>query len=330
MPVRAPFLPDVSEAIRAVDPAAQPQRSTRLGEGYGTVAYRVPSSAGDWAVRLPKPRSHWALGDLEREARLLPLIARQPFEVAVPREPTLLRAAEGGTPSGTRSTTLGVAHRLVPGTPLSQAGAPRGRARIALCEAIGRFLGTLHATPARQAARHGAREVDLWASHYEPLIASSLAALGPAGARWLGARAEAFVAEGGTERAPRVLIHADLSGDHLLVDDRGALSGVIDFADALIADPALDFAGVLNHLGWRDLERVWAAYPGVIDADAERRVRFYIDVAPIFRIAYGEAAHGPHERAAGVREIAARASAATRRGPATGRIDGRSASRGVT
>ena len=87
---------------------------------------------------------------------------------------------------------------------------------------------------------------------------------------------------------------------------------MIDFADALIADPALDFAGVLNHLGWRDLERVWAAYPRTIDADVERRVRFYIEVAPIFRIAYGEAAHGPQERAAGVREIAARASAATR------------------
>lgn len=308
MPARAPLPPAVSEALRAVDPAAQPQRATRLGEGYGAVAYRVPSPGGDWAVRLPKPRSHWALGDLEREVRLLPLIARQPFEVAVPREATLLRAATGST----RGATLGVAHRLVPGTPLAQAGAPRGRARIALCEAIGRFLGTLHATPARQAARHGAREVDLWASHYEPLIASSLPALGPAGARWLRTRAEAFVAQGGTERAPRLLIHADLSGDHLLVDERGALSGVIDFADALIADPALDFAGVLNHLGWRDLERVWAAYPRTIDADVERRVRFYIEVAPIFRIAYGEAAHGPQERAAGVREIAARASAATR------------------
>ncbi len=306
MPPRRSTLPaPVIDAMRALDAASRPERATRLGEGYGAVAYRVPSPPGDWAVRLPKPRSHWALADLEREARLLPLIERQPFEVAIPRDAARLRDGAGGT--------LGVAHRLVPGEPLRATGAPRGRARAALCEAIGRFLGTLHATPLVAARRHGAREVDLWSGHYAPLIEQVMPALGPAGRAWLAGRVEAFLADGGTERAPRVLIHADLSGDHLLVDERGALSGVIDFADALIADPALDFAGVLNDLGERDLQRVVAAYPSTVDADVERRIRFYIEVAPIFRVAYGEAARGPEERDAGVRQIAARAAAGNRR-----------------
>ncbi|GMU41626.1 MAG: hypothetical protein AMXMBFR23_24920 [Chloroflexota bacterium] len=305
-PTRSALPAPVIEAMRALDAASRPERAGRLGEGYGAVAYRVPSPSGDWAVRLPKPRSHWALADLEREARLLPLIARQPFEVAVPRDAARLRDGAGGT--------LGVAHRLVPGEPLRTAGAPRGRARAALCEAIGRFLGTLHATPLPAARRHGAREVDLWAANYAPLIAQVLPALGPAGRAWLTARVEAFLGAGGTSRAPRVLIHADLSGDHLLVDAEGVLSGVIDFADALIADPALDFAGVLNDLGPRDLDRVIDAYPGTLDADVERRIRFYIEVAPIFRVAYGEAARGPEERAAGVRQIAARAAAGNRHG----------------
>lgn len=306
MPSARPALPaPVIDAMRALDAASRPERATRLGEGYGAVAYRVPAPSGDWAVRLPKPRSHWAPADLEREARLLPLIERQPFEVAVPRDAARLRDRAG--------ETLGVAHRLVPGEPLRASGAPRGRARAALCEAIGRFLGTLHAIPRAAARRHGAREVDLWHDHYAPLIDQVMPALGPAGRTWLAGRAEGFLADGGTAHAPRVLIHADLSGDHLLVDKRGALSGVIDFADALIADPALDFAGVLNDLGPRDLERVLAAYPGSIDDDAERRVRFYIEVAPIFRVAYGEAARGPEERAAGVRQIAARAAAGNHR-----------------
>ncbi len=41
------------------------------------------------------------------------------------------------------------------------------------------------------------------------------------------------------------LIHSDLTDDHIYVPrDRSKLGGIIDFADAEIADPALDFAGL--------------------------------------------------------------------------------------
>ncbi|TAJ16903.1 MAG: aminoglycoside phosphotransferase family protein, partial [Dehalococcoidia bacterium] len=120
------------------------------------------------------------------------------------------------------------------------------------------------------------------------------------------------LAAGGTTKAPRRLIHADISGAHLLLDDERRLSGVIDFGDMLIADPALDFAGILNHLTWRDLERVWAHYEAPLDADVERRVRYYIEVAPVFQVVYGADGVGPQERANGVRRLAARAAAARR------------------
>ena len=42
-----------------------------------------------------------------------------------------------------------------------------------------------------------------------------------------------------------VLLHADLGPDHLLVRD-GRLSGVIDWGDARVGDPALDYAWLLN------------------------------------------------------------------------------------
>jgi aminoglycoside phosphotransferase (APT) family kinase protein len=109
-----------------------------------------------------------------------------------------------------------------------------------------------------------------------------------------------------------VLIHADISGDHLLLDETGALSGVIDFADAVVGDPALDFAGVLNDLGWRDLERVWTHYGGEVDERAIERTRFYIAVAPIYQVVYGEAGAGPEERRRGIRRLTARAAAASR------------------
>ena len=42
-----------------------------------------------------------------------------------------------------------------------------------------------------------------------------------------------------------VLLHADLGPDHLLVRD-GRLAGVIDWGDARVGDPALDYAWLLN------------------------------------------------------------------------------------
>jgi aminoglycoside 2''-phosphotransferase len=39
----------------------------------------------------------------------------------------------------------------------------------------------------------------------------------------------------------RVVMHGDLTDDHMLVTEGGALAGVIDFADASIGDPAYDF-----------------------------------------------------------------------------------------
>ena len=74
------------------------------------------------------------------------------------------------------------------------------------------------------------------------------------------------------------------------------------------SDPALDFAGILNHLGPRDLERVWEHYDGgEVDEWARFRTAFYIRVAPIFQVVDGFEAIGPAERRRGIRRLAARA-----------------------
>ncbi|GAA0943845.1 aminoglycoside phosphotransferase family protein [Nonomuraea longicatena] len=50
---------------------------------------------------------------------------------------------------------------------------------------------------------------------------------------------------------PPVLVHADLKGEHLLVRPDGTLAGVLDWTDALVADPALDVAGLAISVGAR-------------------------------------------------------------------------------
>lgn len=299
----------VVAALRRVDAAARPEAARLLGAGYAYTAYRVPAPGGDWAVRLPKRTDgEWGrdrVEDLEREVRFFTLLADYDFGTAVLREASLLRDPRGHT--------LGAAHRYVPGTPLARLGAPRGAAREALARDLARFLSRLHAIPLPLARQAGLESVSLGVSTYTPLTKQSLPHLGESTARWLRGMTEAFLAAGGTTKAPRRVIHADISGAHILLDRQRRLSGVIDFGDILIADPALDFAGLLNHLTWRDLERVWAHYDGPLDPDVERRVRYYIAVAPIFQVAYGADGVGPQERANGVRRLAAKAAAAARR-----------------
>jgi aminoglycoside 2''-phosphotransferase len=178
--------------------------------------------------------------------------------------------------------------RCMPGETIA-AQPVRGRsARSRLARDLGRFLSTLHGVPVEEARRAGVRDQDLWTDEYAPLVERALPLLPPATRAWLERRCDDFVRGGGSRDAPRVLVHGDIWGQNLLVDESGALSGVIDFGDARIGDPALDFAGVLNDFPWPFLERVWSHYRGAVDADAARRTRFYSDVAPLYRVVYGE------------------------------------------
>lgn len=89
-----------------------------------------------------------------------------------------------------------------------------------------------------------------------------------------------------------VLIHGDLVPDHLLA--AGELTGVIDFEDAALGDPALDFAGV------GDLApAVLARYRGPADPGILARAAFYRSLAPLHQIRYGLEAGRPEHVAAG-------------------------------
>ncbi len=72
------------------------------------------------------------------------------------------------------------------------------------------------------------------------------------------------------------LLHADLGPDHLLVRD-GRLAGVIDWGDARVGDPALDYAWLLN-VPFADWD---------VDSDLRRRARFYHRLGPWYEAHYG-------------------------------------------
>ncbi len=298
MPRRPSLPPPVIEAIRAIDGAARPEHATVLGEGWGSVAFQVPAAGGDYVLRLPREGVPWAVDDLEREVRFLPLLTGRPFETGVPREARLVTDGAG--------RTLAALHRMVPG--VSSRGVPlRGAARRRHLADIGRFLSVLHATPHAPARRHGVEARNVWLEVSRPRIEETMALAGPATRAWLTSVVRRFETLGDPASPPRVLVHGDLSGDHLLVGPDGRLAGVIDFAEARLSDPAFDFAGVLNRFSWRDLAVVLDHYEGAIDATCMERVRVYIEIAPIYSVTDGFVALGEAERRRGLRRLAARA-----------------------
>ena len=294
--------PPARDALAAALPRANLGRARAIGEGYGSVAFRVPDPTGDWSIRLARSEADWAVADLEREARLLPLLEREITSVETPRDARIVRD-DGGA-------FVAAAHRFAAGRPADEPWSRqrplRGARRAELAQGIAAFLRQLHDVPASRAQRAGVRTVDLWRDRYVPLIAETLPLLPRKSRAWLGAEAAAFERGGGTERAPRVLIHGDIAAPHLLLDGDLRLAAVIDFGDALVADPALDFAGILNNFSAGFLDEVLAHY-GPTDPDAARRTAFYIEVAPIFQVVYGDRVRGGAERRAGVRRIAERA-----------------------
>jgi aminoglycoside phosphotransferase (APT) family kinase protein len=91
------------------------------------------------------------------------------------------------------------------------------------------------------------------------------------------------------------LIHGDLGPEHLRVRN-GRLVGVIDWGDARVGDPALDYAWLLNgpFHGWD------------VDGDLRRRARVYNRLGPWYGAHYGVLTSQPAFVERGLAKISAR------------------------
>ncbi len=86
----------------------------------------------------------------------------------------------------------------------------------------------------------------------------------------------------------RVVAHADLGAEHILEQD-STLTGVIDWSDAAITDPALDFARLYRDFGPQFLADVLDSYGGLDHAgQALARIEFFARCAALEDLAYGQ------------------------------------------
>ena len=109
----------------------------------------------------------------------------------------------------------------------------------------------------------------------------------PVRARWT-AQWDEFLQREENFRFSPVLVHRDLGCEHILCrPESWTVTGVIDWGDATMGDPAIDFTGLLLDCGSAVAEQVLDHYQGEVDEALRRRTGFYAQLVPFYDVLYG-------------------------------------------
>ena len=223
---------------------------------------------------------------LAREARLLPqlapaLPAAVPYFTRIGEEPASGAVAFVGYP-------------LLPGEPLTLTGYSAERVD-ALAGQLAAFLSALHRFSVAEAAQLGVPggSTAEWRAEYAALYADFAEHCFPLLDEHERARAvvlwEGYLGEPANFAFTPALIHRDLSPEHILHDAAtSTLTGVIDWGDASIGDPAHDFTGITRSFGQQFTQRVLARYSLPTEGSFWRRVAFYGAIGPFYSIRFGQ------------------------------------------
>ena len=281
--------------IAAQFPELSPVIATYLGEGCDSAALLVN---GAWVFRFPKTPE--VESQLAIETLLLPAIAdRLPLEI--PRFRFLGRPGEHFPRRFVGYPKLAG----VPGIELDS-----GELAVGEAGAIGRFLAALHAVPVADAAACGVPVEDLASTIGEirdeavadMVEVERVAPDAPHGAWRRFLESPPPVASSRT-----ALAHNDLAAEHLLVDpDTRRVTGVIDWSDAAITRPEVDFAGLFHWGGETFVRAVLPAYEAVhgsLGDEALRVARYLGACRGAMDVAFGIEMQKPQYVTAGLRGL---------------------------
>ena len=222
---------------------------------------------GDWVFRFP--RNETAASALEHEFALLPTLAAR-LPVHIPRYEH--RGEWNGHPFG--------GYRYVDGLPLE----PGALTVPVIAQQLGAALHALHAFPPELAkARLGISDpIAVWRDETRDFIADVRARALPLlptalqePAASLFERVEAML-----ELPPALtLVHRDLGLVHVL-GESDHITGIIDWSDASIGDPAIDFAAIMASAPASAVELLLQHYVAPVDDNFRDRARTWWQLAP--------------------------------------------------
>jgi aminoglycoside 2''-phosphotransferase len=274
-----PPLAALKEAARSAWPERRLERFRVHDEGWTNFVLEA-----DNRLIFRFPRWKEVARSLGYEVRLLDFLSRH-LSAPIPRP---VRLAVLSNPRGWPF----IAYPKLPGRPLSKIRRLDESGRRRLGVFVGTLLRELASVPARPLLRIGAPEGDTraWAKKYRALeeryhlhAASRI----PAALRHKLERAFVrFFAALRNARYRPIATHQDLGMDHLLWDvQTHRPTGVIDWEDLCLGDPAFDLTG-LTFLGSSRMRSWTRARKSDRDPTFDERLAFYRAIRPLHGVLY--------------------------------------------
>jgi len=192
-----------------------------------------------------------------------------------------------------------IAYPKLPGRPLSEVGPLDSTGNRRLGDFVGTLLSELAALPSRSLLRIGAKPGNprAWEKKYRELqgryhrvVESQVP---PPLRRSLANAFDRFYSALRETRYRAVTTHQDLGPDHILWDPRlNRPTGVIDWEDLRLGDPAFDLTGLAGLGGARPVMWTRARKAGG-DSTFDERLAFYRQVMPLHGVLYAADTHNP-------------------------------------
>jgi aminoglycoside 2''-phosphotransferase len=288
-------------AITEKFPAWRVDTLEYMGEGWESVAYRVNN---DYIFRFPK--REYTGQCLELETRLLPELAPK-VKVAIPNFEFV------STTPGAHFPYPFVGYKLIEGLSNEEWDDELFEAEwwrppvIEFIHAMHSFplerareLGAANMNPVAKSTGENVPEPSSWRQglrdFYELIRHKAFGVLSATAKAGLSKGFEDFLGDERNFEYEPVLLHADLSEDHIVLDVKNQkVVGIIDFGDVAIGDPAYDV-----------FQALLPGYKGNIGPNFENRRKFYHEIlVPFYAIIYGQAYDDPALVEEGTAEIEA-------------------------
>lgn len=263
---------DPAAVLAAIDPGLRGRPLQRLGEGWDNVVHAVGDDLVLRIVKDPSPRDN--AGHVAREVVLLGLADRA-CPVAV------------GAVVGTAPEHGALLCRRVPGVAYDDLpSADQDRLAVPIARQVAEAIAPVHALPLADLPDE-VEPLEPLATHRDELAEEVDAVRTRFDADLLAIAEDHLAAPVPPDAPPTVFCHNDLGGEHVMVDPAtGALTGIIDWTDAVRADPIRDLALLLADGGEDAFAAAVGIHPVAFTDDDVARARWCASHALVGTLAY--------------------------------------------